>query len=216
LNSHIIGDAIFLSPTEIGWFEGKCNIPLCLKGNIPYPPRHLLVSLQPERITSLVPNSLSLPPSSACKLSLGKLKAAFQGYYCFHRHKGEEIRYVSNTCTRNCIESSLEALFCSLSISCNILCSSCCFDTTISVSLLCKLWISLSLATSLFCTSVAETSGFKFRSTHLNSREKQLALQTGKLMRSLDPASQGSAHQRFKSYHSILFPQSVQALLTSI
>lgn len=63
-----------LSPTEIGWFEGKCNIPLHLKGNIPYPTTHLLVSLQPARIiTCLLPNGSSPPPNTACKLPVGKL-----------------------------------------------------------------------------------------------------------------------------------------------
>lgn len=93
-------------------------------------------------------------------------KAAFQGYYCVSigtkwEEKTKPLRYFSNTtCTCICMESSAVALFCSASINCNILCSSCCFDTIVSVSLLCKLWISLSLATSLFCTSVAEMSGF--------------------------------------------------------
>lgn len=88
------------------------------------------------------------------------------------RKNPKPLKHLSNTtCTCICMESSSEALFCSASNNCSILCSSCCFDTIVSVSLLCKLWISLSLATSLFCTSVAETSGFEFRSQYLTLGE---------------------------------------------
>lgn len=164
-----------LSPTEIGWFEGSVTSHFIWKEIFPTPPYTCWFPCSQQGLLHACSQTapVLLPTLHASSQWESLVKAAFQGYYCFHRHKGErKIRSVSNTCTLNCMESSLEALFCSFSISCNILCSSCCFDSIISVSLLCKLWISLSLATSLFCTSAAETSGFKFRSTYLNSRGK--------------------------------------------
>lgn len=172
LNVTFLGDAIFL-PTRIKWFAGKSSSLLCVTR---IPCHHTPTGFPKAKATSQVQDDPRPSHSTPRKFSFRELlddrlahrpHSLFSGkalweleMLLWQTQRGEKIRSVSTTCTRICMESSLVALFCSFSISCNILCSSCCFDTIVSVSLLCKLWISLSLATSLFCTSAAETSGF--------------------------------------------------------